>query len=173
MPITIRTFVPHPIAEWNGAITGAGAAIIAEADRAISDLSRDAEAFAGLEALSRQLLRQESVASSRIEGLMMGQRRLARAAYHAGGDDTARQIVGNIRAMERAVEVGSEPRPFTCEDLIEIHSILLAATRDRHLAGVVRSEQSWMAAASAQPTPSSSRRRPSSCTSCSMTSRRS
>lgn len=149
--MTIRTFVPHPIAEWKGAITGAGAAIIAKADRAVSDLNRDAPAFGGLEALSRQLLRQESVASSRIEGLMMGQRRLARAAYDAGGDDTARQIVGNIRAMERAVEVGSEPPPFTCEHLIEIHRILLAATRDRHLAGVVRSEQNWIGGSGFSP----------------------
>lgn len=112
--MTIRSYVPEPIAEWEATITGAAAAIIAEADRAISELNREAPAFAGLEALSRQLLRQESVASSRIEGFMMGQRRLARAAYGAGGDDTAaRQIIGNIRAMERAVELGSEPRPFT------------------------------------------------------------
>ncbi len=143
-PMTIRTYVPEPIAEWEGAMTGAAAATIAEADRAVSELNRDAPAFVGLEALARQLLRQESVASSRIEGLEMGQRRLARAAHEAGGDDTARQIVGNIRAMERAIEVGSEPRPFTYEDLIEIHRTLLDATRDHRLAGVVRLEQSWI-----------------------------
>ena len=149
--MTIRTYVPEPIAEWEGTITGAAAAIIAEADRAVSELNRDAPAFAGLEALSRQLLRQESVASSRIEGLVMGQRRLARAAHDAGGDDTARQIVGNIRAMERAIEVGSERRPFTYEDLIEIHRTLLEATRDRHLAGVVRLEQNWIGGSGLSP----------------------
>jgi Fic family protein len=143
-PQRIRTYVPNPLTEWEATIPGAAAAIISEADRAVSELNRDAAAFTGLEALSRQLLRQESVASSRIEGLAMGQRRLARAAHEAGGDDAARQIVGNIRAMERAIELGSQPRAFTYNDLIEIHATLLEATRDRHLAGVVREEQNWV-----------------------------
>jgi Fic family protein len=74
----------------------------------------------------------------------MGQRRLARAAFDAGGDDTAKQIVGNIRAMERAVAFGSESRELTYADLIEIHRTLLEGTRDAHLAGVVRTEQNWL-----------------------------
>lgn len=143
-PQRIRTYLPNPLAEWEGTIPGAAAAIISEADRAVSELNRDAPAFSGLEALSRQLLRQESVASSRIEGLVMGQRRLARAAQEAGGDDAARQIVGNIRAMERAIALGSQPRAFSYDDLIEIHTTLLEATRDRDLAGVVREEQNWI-----------------------------
>ncbi len=52
-PMTIRTPVPEPIAEWEGAMTGAAAATIAEADRAVSELNRDAPAFVGLEALAR------------------------------------------------------------------------------------------------------------------------
>ncbi len=151
-PQKIRAYVPHPIGDWEGTITGAAAAIIAESDRAISDLNRDAPAFSGLEALARQLLRQESVASSRIEGMVMGQRRLARAAHDAGGDDTARQIVGNIRAMEQAIQLGSQERSFTHEDLIEIHTTLLEATRDRHLAGVVREEQNWIGGRGFSPT---------------------
>jgi len=149
--MAIRAYVPDPIAEWEGAITGAAAGVIGEADQAVSALNRDAPALAGLDALSRQLLRQESVASSRIEGLAMGQRRLARAAHDAGGDDTARQIVGNIRAMERAIELGSGPGPFRHEDLIEIHRTLLEATRDRHLAGIVRSEQNWIGGSGLSP----------------------
>lgn len=96
----------------------------------------------------------------------MGQRRLARAAYDAGGDDT-RQIVDNIRAMERAIELGSEARSFTREDLIEIHKMLLEATRDRHLAGLcARSRTGLGATASAPRTQSASRQRPSVSTIC-------
>jgi len=142
--LRIAAYVPNPISDWDPPIGGAAAGIVSEADRAVSDLNRDAPSFAGLEALSRQLLRQESVASSRIEGLVMGQRRLARAAHDAGGDDTARQIVGNIRAMERAVELGSQGRDFTHDDLIDIHRTLLEATRDAHIAGLVRDEQNWV-----------------------------
>jgi Fic family protein len=143
-PATIRTYIPQPIELWEASITGPAAAAIAAADRAVSDLNRDAPAFGGLEALSRQLLRQESVGSSRIEGLVMRQRRLARAADTTAGDDTARQIVGNVRAMERAIELGSHERIFTHDDLLDVHRTLLEATRDRHLAGVVRDRQNWV-----------------------------
>ncbi len=145
----IETFVPNPIADWDPPLTGGVAGIIAEADRAVAELNTDAGSFAGLEALARQLLRQESVASSRIEGLVIGQRRLASAAYkHGGHDDLAVQIVGNVSAMEQAIELASRPEPFTREDVIAIHRTLLEATRDRHLAGVVRQEQNWIGGSS-------------------------
>jgi Fic family protein len=150
-PMTIQTWVPNEIAEWEAPVSGATLGIVTEADRSISELNRDAAEFAAIEALSRQLLRQESVASSRIEGLVMGQRRLARASFDTGGDETAKQIVGNIRAMERAIALGSEDRPFTYEDLIAIHTTLLEATRDAHLAGMVREEQNWVGGTGLSP----------------------
>ncbi len=96
-PQTIDCFVPDRIAGWDPSLTAATAAALAEADAAARDLNDDVPRLASLEALSRQLLRQEAIGSSRIEGLVMGQRRLARAAAGVGGDDTARQIVGNVR----------------------------------------------------------------------------
>jgi Fic family protein len=145
----IETFVPDAIADWDPPLTGAVAGIIAEADRAVADLNADAGGFAGLEALARQLLRQESVASSRIEGLVIGQRRLARAADKTEGhDDVAAQIVGNINATEQAVALASRQERFTRDDLVGIHRSLLEATRDRHIAGTVRTEQNWIGGAS-------------------------
>jgi Fic family protein len=149
--MTIRTWVPNEIADWDAPVSGPVLSIVTEADRSVSELNRDAAEFAAIEALSRQLLRQESVASSRIEGLVMGQRRLARASFDAGGDETAKQIVGNIRAMERAIALGSEDRPFTYEDLIAIHTTLLQATRDAHFAGLVREEQNWVGGTGLSP----------------------
>lgn len=115
------------------------------------DLNEDVPGLASLEALSRQLLRQESVGSSRIEGLVMGQRRLARASAGVGGDETAHQIVGNVRAMERAIALAAEPRDLTLGDLLEIHRTLLRATRDEHLGGVVRTEQNWVGGSAFSP----------------------
>lgn len=149
--MTIQVWVPCEIADWEAPVSGATLSIISEADRSLGELNRDATEFAAIEALCRQLLRQESVASSRIEGLVMGQRRLARASFDASGDETAKQIVGNIRAMERAIALGSEDRPFTYEDLIEIHTTLLQATRDAHFAGVVRAEQNWVGGTGLSP----------------------
>jgi Fic family protein len=140
----IDCYVPDPVAEWDPPLTAATASILAEADAAVRDLNRDAPEFRGLEALSRQLLRQESIASSRIEGLVMGQRRLARVAAGAGGDDTALQIVGNIRAMEQAIALAAEPREVTLDDLRAVHQTLLRGPRDEHLGGVVRTEQNWI-----------------------------
>jgi Fic family protein len=143
--------VPDPIADWDPSITAATAAALAEADAAVRDLNSDAPRLASLEALSRQLLRQEAVGSSRIEGLAMGQRRLARAAAGVGGDDTARQIVGNVRAMQSAIAIAIEPRPFTLDDLLEIHRTLLRSTRDERLGGVVREEQNWIGGSAFSP----------------------
>ena len=132
-------------------MTAATASILAEADAAVRDLNRDAPQLRGLDALSRQLLRQESIGSSRIEGLVMGQRRLARAAAGVGSDDTALAIVGNIRAMERAIALAAEPREVALDDLLSVHQTLLHGTRDEHLGGVVRTEQNWVGGSAFSP----------------------
>jgi len=137
-------YVPHPIADWEPLLSGAQAHILAEADRAVGELNRDAPSLAGLEALARQLLRQESVASSRIEGLVVGQRRLAHAAGGVERDQTAREVLGNIRAMQRAVALATEPRGFTLGDLLDIHRTLLQGGRDERFGGVVREQQNWI-----------------------------
>jgi Fic family protein len=147
----IDCYVPDPIASWDPPLTAATAAVLAEADAAVRDLNYDAPQLRGLEALSRQLLRQESVGSSRIEGLVMGQRRLARAASGVGGDDVALQIVGNVRAMEQAIALAAETREITLEDLLAVHWTLLQGTRDERLGGVVREEQNWLGGSAFSP----------------------
>ncbi len=144
-------FVPEPIAEWDPPLSAATAALIGEADGEVRKLDRDAPGLVGLEALSRQLLRQESVGSSRIEGLAIGQRRLARAAAGVGRDETASQIAGNVAAMERAIELAAELRPLTTDDLLTIHRTLFAGTRDAHLGGHVREEQNWIGGSAFSP----------------------
>jgi Fic family protein len=147
----IDCYVPDPVATWDPPLTAATASILAEADAAVRDLNRDAPQLRGLEALSRQLLRQESIGSSRIEGLVMGQRRLARAAAGVGGDETALAIVGNIRAMERAITLAAEPREVALGDLLSVHRTLLYGTRDEQLGGVVRTEQNWVGGSAFSP----------------------
>src|SRR5207237_219942 len=84
------------------------AADVSDAERAILHLNAESSRFARLEALARLLLRAESVASSRIEGLQVGPRRLVRAeAARAIGiameDATAEAVLGNVEAMALAV----------------------------------------------------------------------
>jgi hypothetical protein len=73
----------------------------------------------------------------------MGQRRLARAVAGVGGD-TALAIVGNVRAMERAIALAAAPREVALDDLLSVHRKLLHGTRDERLGGVVRTEQNWV-----------------------------
>jgi Fic family protein len=150
---TIDCFVPDPILDWDPTLTASAAALIAEADAEVREFDRQAPDVRGLDALARQLLRQESVGSSRIENLIVGQRRLARAA--AGGGDrhdaTADLVIGNVRAMERAIALATEPRPLTRDDIVAIHRTLFEGTVAEPLAGVVRQEQNWIGRSSYSP----------------------
>jgi len=98
--------------------------------------------------LARNVLRSESVASSRIEGVAVSHKRLARAAYaqeHGPrGDQRAAEVIGNVEAMERAVELGSERKQFTVDDIKDIHRTLLHYVDDQGIAGVIRDKQNWI-----------------------------
>lgn len=101
--------------------------------------------FTGLEALSRNLLRAESIGSSRIEGLRLSQRRLARAMLDPDVEtETARAVVGNIHAMEEAIRLGAQHEAVRTEDILAIHRQLLEQTSDRAIGGHVREVQNWI-----------------------------
>jgi Fic family protein len=119
--------------------------------RAVMQL-QDRVAVSGLEALSRQLLRAESVGSSRIEGLQLSQRRLARSELApAQSNALARAVMGNMAAMEAAIQLGAKAAPFTVEDLLQIHHTLLSGTEDSALAGRIRTTQNWIGGSSHSP----------------------
>jgi Fic family protein len=99
----------------------------------------------GLEAVAPLLLRAESVASSRIEGLELSQRNLARAIFDPrAARGTARTVAGNVRAMEAAIHIGEEDRLFRVADIVAIHRALLEGTDDHAIAGEVRAVQNWI-----------------------------
>lgn len=145
-PSKYEAYVPDQIADADLPLPGPLAAAISKAERALAELNHDPPALKSLEALARQLLRAESVASSRIEGLELSHKRLARAAYDQEGvrDETATSVLGNIRAMERAIEIGANPAPITVDTMLELHGTLMAATRDARFGGVVRDKQNWI-----------------------------
>jgi Fic family protein len=140
-------YVPDLVGELDPPLSASAARVIADADQAVAALNHDLPAVAGLEALARQLLRQESVASSRIEGLVMSHRRLARAAFEAVDDrvdGSARAILNNIKAMEQAVNVTALLPQLVRADVVAIHRTLMEATIHAHIAGVVRTSQNWI-----------------------------
>lgn len=140
-----HAYVPTPVAAEDFRLSSGIAAFASDAEVAVRELNDGPPAELHLEALARQLLRAESVASSRIEGLILSHRRLAKASFAGDGRDlTAQSVLANIRALEQAVQAAGEVGELGSRDIVEIHRLLFAGTRDEHLGGVVREEQSWI-----------------------------
>lgn len=147
-----QAYVPSAIAEEDFLLLSHVAAASGDAELACRELNEDPPALASLEAVARQLLRAESVASSRIEGLVLPHRRLAKAAFsHEVHDITAQSVLANISALERAVALATEVDELKRQHLIEVHRILFEGTRDEHLGGVVREKQNWIGGAALSP----------------------
>lgn len=141
-----QAYIPQPIAEFDLDLPGEVAEVVSEAEREVARLNQDPPELDGLEALARQLLRAESLASSRIEGLTLSHRRLAKAAADPEGssDVNARSVVGNIVAMERAIEIGAHADQLSVDDIVTIHETLFRGTRDEAIAGAIRTTQNWI-----------------------------
>lgn len=141
-----EAFVPDPVARLQFALPAQIAATVSAAERQVDLLNRDPPAMANLEVLARRLLRAESVASSRIEGLVLSQRRLARAEAEGTEkrDETARSVLGNVVAMEEAVKLGAKDRPLKPPDILALHRILMEATSTPGIAGKLRDRQNWI-----------------------------
>ncbi|HUN79724.1 MAG TPA: Fic family protein [Solirubrobacteraceae bacterium] len=153
-PFDYEAYVPDEIADTDPVLSASLARVLHEADEAVRELNDSLPSVTGLEALSRQLLRQESVASSRIEGLVISHRRLARAAVAEDDqhrDSGAEAILANIAAMEFAIAHTSTLPAIAAHDIVAVHRRLMEQTRDAHLAGLVRASQNWIGANNHNP----------------------
>lgn len=151
-----EAYVPDLLVGRVFSLFGDTAADVADAERAVERLQREARSLADSEAVARLLLRAEAVASSRIEGLEVGSRRLLKAQLALGlGDDprdvTAAEVLNNVEAMRWATEAVAEADEVTVEHLLEIHRRLMAGTRLEHVGGQVRTEQNWIGGSSYNP----------------------
>jgi Fic family protein len=151
-----EAYLPDTLADRPLSLSSRTAADVADAELAIAVLDTEAATLADTEALARILLRAESVASSRIEGLEVGARRLLRAeaAIELGSetsDVTATEVLSNIDAMAAAIKRVNPGDPITLDLLLDFHRRLLAGTRlDAH-AGAIREEQNWIGGSSYNP----------------------
>jgi Fic family protein len=151
-----EAYVPDPLAGRKLVFNGDTAADVADAERAIAVLDVQASALVDTEALARILLRAECVASSRIEGLEVGARRLLRAeAAHDLGEEpsdvTATEVLANVEAMASAVTSITPGEPIVLDHLLAFHRRLLTGTRLDAYAGSIRNEQNWIGGSSYNP----------------------
>jgi Fic family protein len=151
-----EAYLPDCLAGRKISLSGETAADVADAERAVDRLNREAGALADSEAVARLLLRAEAVASSRIEGLEIGGRRLLKAQLARGladdpSDVTATEVLNNIEAMRWAVESLSAAAAVTAEGLLGIHERLLTGTALEEYAGKARGQQNWIGGSSYNP----------------------
>jgi len=138
-------FVPDPVADMSVSLPGELAAVVSDAEAAIARLNSGAGA--ALAPLARLLLRTESIASSKIEGMQVDVRTLARAevASETGRSigAEATEIIANIDAMQFAVE-DAAARKISEKELLAIHRVLMARTERAEHAGKLRDVQNWI-----------------------------
>lgn len=141
-----RAFVPDPIVGIQFAMDARLAGVISDAENAIRELN--AAARPALAPLARLLLRTESIASSKVEGMQVDVRQLARAEARADmgrrASSEALEILANIDAMEVAIREAAAGAPFTVDDVRTIHSRLMERTPHSHIAGRIRTVQNWI-----------------------------
>jgi Fic family protein len=147
---------PDLLTGRNFTLEGGVAADVADAETAVTRLNAQASALADTEALARLLLRAESVASSRIEGLEIGARRLLRveAAKELGEparDVTAAEVLSNIDAMSAAISEIEPGDPISVTTLATFHQRLLGNTRQAKYAGRLREKQNWIGGSDYNP----------------------
>ncbi|MEN3279305.1 MAG: hypothetical protein V7607_445 [Solirubrobacteraceae bacterium] len=151
-----EAYVPDRLTGREISLTGATAADVADAERAVERLNRQTGGLVDSEAVARLLLRAEAVASSKIEGLEIGGRRLLEAQLAAAlGEDpsdvTATEVLNNVEAMRWAVDSVADVGQVTVEHLLGIHRRLLAGTSLDEHAGKLREQQNWIGGSSYNP----------------------
>jgi Fic family protein len=73
--------------------------------------------------------------------------RLARARYGNGREDkSAREVIANIDAMRKAIDLGASSEVLGVEAIRDIHRTLIRneTLRGKPYAGVIREEQNWI-----------------------------
>lgn len=151
-----EAYVPDPLVGRVFSLDAEVAADVSEAEAAIASFNAAGASLLDTETLARILLRAESVASSRIEGLEVGARRLLRleAAVQLGespSDVAAGEVLANIEAMATGVKSVHEGDAITLDHLLEFHQRLLAGTRLQDHAGRIRTEQNWIGGSGYNP----------------------
>jgi len=120
--------------------------VLSEAERAIAALN--ARADPALQPLARLLLRTESIASSKVEGLQVDARGLARAEARRdlGGRVGAEglEVLANVDAMQLAVEEAAAEPALERSHVLGIHAALLVGAPAMTTPGRVRQVQNWI-----------------------------
>jgi Fic family protein len=146
-PCEYTAYVPDLLSAHTLELSAELAADVADTERGLAAF--EGAPNRGLEQLARFLLRAEAVASSKIEGLQVNSRRLARhEAWIAAGvpdrDATADAVLGNVLAMQHAVREVATAETVELQHLLDIHAALMEHSDHPDIGGHVRTKQNWI-----------------------------
>lgn len=139
--------IPPEIADYAPVVPSDLAADLADASHALAVFDVYARAKLGAQStslgpMSAVLLRTESASSSQIENLTVGARQLALAELDQSTSVNAAVVVGNVRAMEAALELADQLDEAA---VLRMHEVLLSAQPDgEQHAGRYRSGLVWV-----------------------------
>lgn len=146
--------VTPPITQQHISISGADAADVDEAARALVQFDNEALHRLGVDSpalgpMSAILLRTESASSSQIEQLTTSAKQIALAEIDEGARANAGMVVGNVRAMEAALALSDE---ISVDAILTMHrELLLPSVEFAEQAGVFREEAVWVGGDNAGP----------------------
>lgn len=147
--------VTSPIATWSPVISSGDAADVEDATRRLVEFDHHAQRKLGtgnpaLGPMTAILLRTESASSSQIERLTTSAKQLALAEIDEGDKANALTVVGNVRAMEAALQMA--------DDISEVSVLAMHRALMLHQtgfppedAGRFRAEQVWIGRGEAGP----------------------
>jgi Fic family protein len=139
-------FIPAPVKSLDLSLPGDVAGVVSDAEKAIADLNRGAGPE--LMPLARLLLRTESIASSKVEGMQLDARSLARAEVNQETGrkvgSSAAEILANIDAMQLSIERAASLEGLRPKDFLDIHRVLLERAPNSQIAGRFRTSQNWI-----------------------------
>ena len=140
-----QIYLAEPLKEDDVSLPGELATVVSEAELAIAHLN--STAAPQLAPLARLLLRTESIASSKVEGMQVDARQLARAEVRADvgrkASTEALEILANVDAMQFAIEETASAQHITPYEIVAIHRVLMERSNSR-IAGRLRDRQNWI-----------------------------
>ncbi|MHA3685082.1 Fic family protein [Leucobacter sp. HY1908] len=152
---TYRASVAAPIAEWAPAFPAEALADVEDATRQLVEFDLHAQRTLAsdnpaLGPMSAILLRTEAASSSQIEQLTTSAKQLALAEIDEGDKANAREVIGNVHAMEAALGLAGD---VSEESILAMYKALMLHQRgfDPVLAGCFRAEQVWIGPGEAGP----------------------
>lgn len=144
---TYESTVVPPIAGWSPLLDSETSANVEEAALALREFDLHSRTALGttdpaLAPMSAILLRTESASSSQIENLTTSAKQLALAEINEGQKHNALTVVGNVRAMEAALQLSDS---LDAASILAMHRELLSRQSGlEHEAGRFRTELVWI-----------------------------